>query len=899
MTWYRLESDETLKSLGVDQKSGLSDTEADKRLSEFGANELAHEQKASIIHLLLGQFKNPLIIILMVGAFLSFYIGHTVDAVAILVIVLINIMIGFIQELNMQKSMDSLNDMSAPMALVIRNGQWEKIPAHTLVPGDIMKLDTGTIVAADVRLLEVTRLQIDEAALTGESLPVEKEVRVISQEDVGLGDQVNMAFMGTIISTGHGVGVVTSTGMQTQMGHIAGMLLQTKESKTPLQLRIDVLSKILIAAAFTIVAAIVGIGIEQGMEWIEIVNTAISLTVAAIPEGLPTVVTVVLTLGAKRMVHNKALVRKLASVETLGSASVICSDKTGTLTQNKMQVLSIYSGGHYFDVSGEGYDPTGFFTNEAGEKVDPNDIDELRYLLQMSAGCNDALLIEREGVHTIQGMPTEGALAVAAAKADITKQGLMDDGAQFIHSFPFDSTRKLMSVVVKTDDGQHYVVAKGAPDVLLQRSNSIYLHKETVAIDNNTQQHIHEAIDRFSSKALRTLAVAYKPIEPDHLELTQEEYETGFIFLGIHGIMDPPRKEVPAAVEECRNAGIRTIMITGDHAGTAEAIARQIGMKQSDHESVFTGADVEAMTETELISAVEHAVVFARVTPEHKLRIVEALKSRGDVVAMTGDGVNDAPALRTANIGVAMGITGTDVAKDASDLVLLDDNFSTIVKAVREGRRIYDNLRKFIRQGLTANVSEVSALLFAFLLMGDDPLLTLAPLMILWVNLVSDGIPSLALGVDNEEEGIMKRKPISSKEGFFADNLASRIVLRGLLLGFTTYFMFQYAIDKGATLAYAQTIAFMTLIFGQIFHIFDARTFSTLYRRNPWNNRYLLAAVGSSALLSVGLIYSGLGTVAFGTEPIALKHLVMVIAISALPTFVLSGLKEIFHIKWI
>ena len=789
--------------------------------------------------------------------------------------------------------------MSEPMALVMRNGQWEKVPAHTLVPGDILKLDTGTIVAADVRLLDVTRLQIDEAALTGESVPTEKEVTVISQEDVSLGDQVNMAFMGTVVSTGHGVGVVTATGMQTQMGHIADMLMQAKESKTPLQLRIDVLSKILIAAAFTIVAAIVGIGLEQGMEWIEIVNTAISLTVAAIPEGLPTVVTVVLTLGAKRMVHNKALVRKLASVETLGSASVICSDKTGTLTQNKMQVLSIYSGGHYFDVSGEGYDPTGYFTDEAGEEVDPKNIDELHYLLQMSAGCNDALLVKREGVHTIQGMPTEGALAVAAAKAHITKQGLIDEGAQFIHSFPFDSTRKLMSIVVKTKDGQHYVVAKGAPDVLLQRSDSIYLHKKAVAIDEDTQQHIHDAIERFSSQALRTLAVAYKPIEPDHLELTQEEYETGFIFLGIHGIMDPPRKEVSAAVAECRSAGVRTIMITGDHAGTAEAIARQIGMKQGDEESVFTGADVEAMSETELINAVEHAVVFARVTPEHKLRIVEALQSRGDVVAMTGDGVNDAPALRTANIGVAMGITGTDVAKDASDLVLLDDNFSTIVKAVREGRRIYDNLKKFIRQGLTANVSEVSALLFAFLLMGDEPLLTLAPLMILWVNLVSDGIPSLALGVDNEEEGIMNRKPIASEEGFFADNLASRIVLRGLVLGFTTYFMFQYAIDKGATLAYAQTIAFMTLIFGQIFHIFDARTFSTLYRRNPWSNRYLLAAVGSSALLSVGLIYSPLGSVAFGTEPLAFKHLVMVIAIAALPTFVLSGLKEIFKIKWI
>jgi len=899
MTWYRLRADEALKTLNVDQRSGLTDAEVDKRLVESGANELAKEQKASAVQLLLEQIKNPLIIILIVGAFLSLYIGHTVDAVAIFVIALINITISFIQELNMQKSMDSLSDMAAPMAVVIRNENWVKIPARTLVPGDILKLNTGTIVAADVRLLETTGLRIDEASLTGESIPVEKELTPISGEDVDLGDQINMAFMGTVVSTGHGIGVVTATGMQTQMGQIADMLLRTEESKTPLQLRIDVLSKILLAAALTIVAVIVGIGIEQGMEWIEIVNTAISLTVAAIPEGLPTVVTVVLTLGAKRMVQNKALVRKLSSVETLGSASVICSDKTGTLTQNKMQVLSIYSGGHYYEVSGEGYNPSGSFSNETGEEVNPLDIDALYHLLEMSAGCNDALLIERDGVHTIEGMPTEGALAVAAAKANITKQGLLDDGAEFIHSFPFDSTRKLMSVVVKTKEGQHYVIVKGAPDVLLERSESIYLHKESVAIDNDTQKHIHEAIERFSSKALRTLAVAYKAIEADHLELTQDEYETGFTFLGIHGIMDPPRKEVPMAIEECRAAGIRTIMITGDHAGTAEAIARQIGMKRSDNESVYTGRDVEAMTEAELIEAVGDAVVFARVTPEHKLRIVKALQSRGEVVAMTGDGVNDAPALRTASIGIAMGITGTDVAKDASDLVLLDDNFSTIVKAVREGRRIYDNLRKFIRQGLTANVSEVSALLFAFLLMGDNPLLTLTPLMILWVNLVSDGIPSLALGVDNEEEGIMKRKPVSSNEGFFSDNLASRIVLRGLLLGFITYFMFQYALDKGATLAYAQTIAFMTLIFGQIFHIFDARTFSTLYRRNPWNNHYLLAAVGGSALISMALIYSGLGTIVFGTEALTFKHLVMVIAIAALPTFILSGLKEIFHIKWI
>jgi Ca2+-transporting ATPase len=899
MKWYNLSADESVAELQGNLKTGLSTQEAVQRLSQSGSNELAGEEKPSALALLLNQMKNPLIIILLVGAALSTYTGHLVDAIAIGVIVIINIVISFVQELNMQKSMESLNEMAAPSALALRDGEWNKIPAKNIVPGDILKLDMGSIVSADVRLVQATQLQIDEAALTGESVPAEKEVPPIEDEEVGLGDQFNMAFMGTVVSTGHGVGVVTGTGMNTEMGHIAKMLYTAEETKTPMQQRVESLSKVLIGAAFAIVAVIIGIGLEQGMQWMEIITTGISLTVAAIPEGLVTVVTIVLTLGAKRMVQNKALTRKLASVETLGSATVICSDKTGTLTQNKMQVLSIYSGGRYFDVTGEGYIPEGQFLDENGEPVDPNTIDELNYFLRMSAGCNDASLVNRDGVAGIQGTPTEGALAVAAAKAGITQQKLIDEGAELIHSFPFDSSRKLMSIVIKGRDGNHYVVAKGAPDIILKRSNQIYLHGEAHTLDGKVEQPIHDAIERFSSKALRTLAIAYKPIEPDHLELTQEDYEQGFIFLGIHGIMDPPRPEVPNAVEECHSAGIRTIMITGDHAGTAEAIARQIGMKHKDSQRVYTGAELGQLTDQELAEAVRDAVVFARVTPEHKLRIVKALQANGEVVSMTGDGVNDAPALRSANIGVAMGITGTDVAKESADLVLLDDNFTTIVKAVREGRRIYDNMRKFIRQALTANVSEVSAILFAFLLMGDDPLLTLTPLMILWVNLVSDGIPSLALGVDNEEEGVMKRKPVAGNEGFFSDNLAARIVVRGLVLGYATYFMFQFALDMGASLAYAQTIAFMTLIFGQIFHIFDARTFSTLYRRNPFSNQFLLLAVAGSALLSVGLVYTEVGAVAFGTEPLQFRHLIMVICIAALPTLILSGLKEIFRLKWV
>ncbi len=899
MKWYKLSINESVSELGSDLKKGLTTDEATQQLSRSGPNELAREENASALELLLIQFKNPLIIILLVGAALSLFIGHLVDAIAIAVIVIINIFIAFIQELNMQKSMDSLSDMAAPTALVLRDGEWNKLPTKEIVPGDILKLGTGSIVPADVRLVEATGLQIDESALTGESVPAEKEVMAIKEEDVALGDQFNMAFMGTVVSTGHGVGLVSGTGMNTEMGHIAQMLFSSEETKTPMQQRVEALSRVLIAAALAIVAVIIGIGFVQGMDWIEIVNTGIALTVAAIPEGLVTVVTIVLTLGAKRMAQDKALARKLASVETLGSSTVICSDKTGTLTQNKMQVLSVYSGGHNFSITGEGYEPVGDFLDEDGAVVDPHAINELNYFLRMSAACNDALLVNRDGAHGIQGSPTEGAIAVAAAKAGISKQGLIKGGTEILRSFPFDSSRKLMSVVLKAQDGKYYVVAKGAPDIILQRSNQIYLHGEPNTLDGKIEQPIHDAIERFSSQALRTLAVAYKPLEPHHLDLTQEDYEQGFVFLGIHGIMDPPRSEVNAAVQECHSAGIRTIMITGDHAGTAEAIARQISIKRNESDRVITGAELEQFTDSELAEAVNEAVVFARVTPEHKLRIVKALQAEGEIVAMTGDGVNDAPALRSANIGIAMGIAGTDVAKDAADLVLLDDNFSTIVKAVREGRRIYDNMRKFIRQALTANVSEVSALLLAFLLMGDDPLLTLGPLMILWVNLVSDGIPSLALGVDNEEEGIMQRKPVAGNAGFFADHLATRIIIRGLILGFTTYFMFDYALDRGATPGYAQTLAFITLIFGQLFHIFDARTFSTLYRRNPFSNGYLLLAVAGSALLSIALIYSKLGHLAFGTEPLALRHLLLAIGIASLPTFVLSAIKEVFRIKWI
>ncbi len=897
--FYKKSTNHILDEFKSSVDRGLSKDIAQKRLEGDGENILKLENSVSALMIFIQQFKNPLIIILSFGVLLSLYSGHIIDAIAIFVIIMINVIIGYLQEMNMHKSMDALKNMSTPIVQVKRDSLWQEVPASSLVRGDIVKLVTGGKVQADVRILESNQLLIEEAALTGESEPILKAVEAIDGDDLDIGDWKNMAFMGTQVLAGSGLAVVCETGMNTQLGHIATLMQETKEEMTPLQERIHSLSKILIGAAFTIVAIVIGIGIEQGMSFLDMINIGISLTVAAIPEGLPTVVTIVLTIGAKEMAKNNALVRKLASVETLGSTTVICSDKTGTLTQNKMQVLSIYAGGEYYSVSGKGYEPKGSFSDESQNEIDPTKNANLHKLLEISALCNDSQIVQEDGIHSIIGTPTEGAVAVAASKAGLVKEKMIADGVEILHTFAFDSKRKLMSVVAKTADGKYYVMVKGAPDVVAQKSNSIVLGESVEALNDSVHHHIDEAIEKFASQALRTLAIAYKEISKDELDLAQESYEDGFVFLGLHGIIDPPRQEVIPAIAECHSAGVRTVMITGDHAATATAIAKDIGIIYADNTKVVVGSEINAMKDSELQEVVKDTPVFARVAPEHKLRIVNALKANGEVVAMTGDGVNDAPALRTANIGIAMGITGTDVAKDSSDLILLDDNFTSIVKAVREGRRIYDNIKKFIRQGLTANVSEVVAILLAFILMGDHPLMTLAPLMILWVNLVSDGIPSLALGLEREEPGLMKKKPRTEDEDFFVDNLASRIILRGLVLGGITYWLFDFALSKGVTVEYAQTLAFLTLVFGQLFHIFDARTFTTIFRRNPFENVYLLYAIVIASVLSLFMVYTPFGHMALGTASISLKHLIMVIAIASLPTLILSGIKEVFKVKWI
>ncbi|MGO1120411.1 cation-translocating P-type ATPase [Rhodovibrionaceae bacterium A322] len=888
---------EVVAHFDSDAQTGLTGDQARKARESYGLNKLAEAARVSPLLLFLLQFKSPLLIILMVGAVISALTDHWVDAVAIAVIVGLNALISFLQEHKAAQSLAALKEMAAPQALVKRDGHWSEIPATDIVPGDLLRFKAGDILAADVRFLKAHQLQVDEAALTGESEPVDKHDTAIPAQDVSLADRLNMGFMSTKVTNGSGEGLVTATGMSTEVGHIAHMMAAAEEPKTPLQERIERLSRVLIGAALAVVAVVIGIGVMQGMDLAEMLTTGISLSVAAIPEGLPTVVTIVLTLGSQRMAANSALARRLSSVETLGTTSVICSDKTGTLTQNQMQVMRTWAGGKTWQVTGEGFDPRGAFLDAEGVAADIDLEEDLRLMLNVSTYCNDAELVERDGRPGVQGNPTEGALVVAAAKVGLSRQRLKGEKIETLQAFPFDSTRKMMSLQVQLPDGEKYLVAKGAPDVILGRAKEIRLNGENLPLTDQLRSEVEAVIDGFGQDALRTLAVAYRRAEDGSFDPKNPEQD--ITLLGIHGIMDPPRPEVADAVADAKAAGIRTIMITGDHAVTAKAIAEKIGILSSASQTVHTGSELDQLEDHQLEEIVADAAVFARVTPEHKLRIVRALQKTGEVAAMTGDGVNDAPALRTADIGVAMGIAGTSVAKDSAALVLLDDNFSTIVKAVREGRRIYDNLLKFVRQALTANVAEVSTILFAFILMGASPLMPLTPLMILWVNLVSDGIPALALGFEEAEEDVMRRAPRSRDEDIFAGGLKERILLRGLAVGGATFFVFQTLLERSENLATAQTAAFTTIMFAQIWHVFDARSTTTLFHKSPFGNPKLLMAVALSLGLSALAIYTPFGNYVLGTTPLQAYTLIGCAGIAALPTLVFSGLKEIFGLRFL
>ncbi|MCR2820780.1 cation-translocating P-type ATPase [Lederbergia panacisoli] len=885
MLYHGMKESEVEQSLNTSIKKGLSEKAVDARRKRFGWNELSEGEKQSAILLFFSQFKDFMVLVLLGATLLSGLLGEYVDAIAIMAIVLINGLLGFFQERKAEKSLQALKNLSAPQVNVLRDGKWMKINSREVVPGDILKFTSGDRMGADVRIIISNNLEIEESALTGESIPTVKHTYPLEDESPNLGDMNNMGFMGTLITRGNGIGIVTSTGMSTAMGRIADMIQSTTSMMTPLQRRLEQLGKILITVALFLTLLVVAAGIVHGHDVYTMFLAGVSLAVAAIPEGLPAIVTVALSLGVQRMIKKNAIVRKLPAVETLGCASVICSDKTGTMTLNKMTVTHLWSGGKTWFVKDDDQEKTSGKFFEKDKLVDPHKEKSISQLLSFGVLCNDTELVIQGNSLAIDGDPTEGALLFSAMKADMHKDELTK---QFTieKEFPFDSSRKMMTVIVKDANGKRFSITKGAPDVLIEKCESILWEGKQRLLNIQLVNEAKGAVNNLAAQALRTIAIAFKPLHSNHIPQKEEEVEKGLTFIGLQGMIDPPRPEVRAAVAECKTAGIKTVMITGDHKATACAIAEQLGIL-GPNDQVMDGQLLNELSVEELENVVEDVAVFARVTPEHKLKIVKAFQNRGHVVAMTGDGINDAPAIKAADIGIAMGITGTDVAKEASSLILLDDNFATIKAAIKEGRNIYENIRKFIRYLLASNVGEILVMLFAMLMSLPLPLV---PIQILWVNLVTDGLPAMALGLDQPEENVMKRKPRHVKEGVFARKLGWKIISRGFLIGIATLIAFIVIYHRNPNdLPYAQTVAFATLVMAQLIHVFDCRSEISVFSRNPFENKYLVWSVISSAALMVAVIYVPMLQPIFHTVSIEAIDWLLIVGMSALPTFLLAG----------
>ncbi|MED4854561.1 calcium-translocating P-type ATPase, SERCA-type [Bacillus atrophaeus] len=883
MKFHEMEQTDLVEATNTSMKQGLTEKEVKKRLETHGPNELQEGKKTSALVLFFSQFKDFMVLVLLAATLISGFLGEYVDAIAIIAIVFVNGILGFFQERRAEQSLQALKELSTPHVMALREGSWAKIPSKELVPGDIVKFASGDRIGADVRIVEAKSLEIEESALTGESLPVVKHADKLKKPDVSLGDITNMAFMGTIVTRGSGVGIVVGTGMKTAMGKIADMLESAGTFSTPLQRRLEQLGKILIVVALLLTVLVVAVGVIQGHDLYSMFLAGVSLAVAAIPEGLPAIVTVALSLGVQRMIKQKSIVRKLPAVETLGCASIICSDKTGTMTQNKMTVTHVWSGGKTWNVSGVGYEPKGAFTLN-GKETSADHHKPLQQMLLYGALCNTSIIEKKDGEYILDGDPTEGALLTAARKAGFSND-FVQSHYRVIEEFPFDSDRKMMTVIVEDRDKKHYVITKGAPDVLMQRSANIFYGGSAELFTKGRKSEADAVLKHLASQALRTIAVAFKPLKAGE-KPTMEQAEKDLTLLGLSGIIDPPRPEVRQAIKECREAGIKTVMITGDHVETAKAIAKDLRLLPK-RGKIMDGQMLNELSSEELAGVVDDVYVFARVSPEHKLKIVKAYQENGHIVAMTGDGVNDAPAIKQADIGVAMGITGTDVAKEASSLVLVDDNFATIKSAIKEGRNIYENIRKFVRYLLASNVGEILVMLFAMLLALPLPLV---PIQILWVNLVTDGLPAMALGMDQPEGDVMKRKPRQPKEGVFARKLGWKVISRGFLIGIATLLAFIIVYHRNPeNLAYAQTVAFATLVLAQLIHVFDCRSETSIFDRNPFENLYLIGAVLSSILLMVIVIYYPALQPIFHTVPIKPGDWLLVIGMSAIPTFLLAG----------
>ena len=864
--WFTMQAAEVLKALETPAQ-GLSRAEATRRLEQYGPNVLKEEEKISPWEILFGQFKNFLIILLLVATVLSLFLGETLDAIVIFAIVIASALLGFYQEYRAERAMEALKAMSSPTATVLRDGEEAEIPSAEVVPGDIILLTAGDRMPADGRLIEAANARIDEAALTGESTAVHKEANRVMAQDASIGDRKNMVFAGTVMTYGRARAVVTGTAMETEFGKIAKMLQEVEEEPTPLAQKMDYIGKRLGIACLIISAVVMTLGVLRGNPILEMFIWAVSLAIAAVPEALAAVVTGALAIGVQRAAKRNAIVRRLPAVETLGCTTVICSDKTGTLTKNEMTIRQLYVGGRTVDVTGVGFEPTGTFQAD-GKPVEPAADPTLQKLLTAGTLCNDAHLIQLNGAWKIKGDPTEGALVVAAAKAKLHPPELREAWPR-VGEIPFESERKRMSTVHKGGNGALTAFVKGAPELILERCTHVERAGHREPLTSEMRQQIQAENDRMAQSALRVLGVSYRGVSVQSESYDPDELENDMTFLGLTGMIDPPRDEVKHAIRECREAGIRAVMVTGDHKLTAQAIARELGMLAGDGQPerrVLEGKELDKMTEEQLTAIVEDVAVYARVSPEHKMKIVGAWKSRKHVVAMTGDGVNDAPALKRADIGVAMGITGTDVTKEASDMVLTDDNFATIVAAVEEGRIIYDNIKKYLTFLLSCNVAEILILGLAGLIGWPLPLIAL---QILWVNLTTDGLPALALGVEPAEPDLMKRKPRDPGEAVFSGPVLTGLSAMSLLIfvGLMPIFYYHWQAEG---VEKAQTMALATMITYELFYAFNCRSLRfTLPQLGFFSNKWLPLAVLSSALLMIAVIYIPSWGMAFHTVPLS------------------------------
>lgn len=866
--WYKKSKNEILQELDVDEKNGLSSTEALRRLEKYGKNKLETKKKKTLFKQFLSQLKDVMIYILIIAAIISAFLGEISDALIILLVIIINAVIGVIQESKAEKALDALKELSTPKALVKRDGSLKEILSEDIVPGDIVIIDAGRYIPGDLRLIDTANLKIEESAFTGESVPSEKDASFLPDKEIPIGDQNNMAFMSTLATYGRGVGVIVGTGMNTEIGKIAKMIEQEENDETPLQKKLSELGKILGFLAVGICILIFIISFFQGRDLLEMFLTSISLAVAAIPEGLPAIVAIVLALGVQRMVKKNAIIRKLPAVETLGSVSIICSDKTGTLTQNKMTVTTVYTNDSYIKES----------------EFNLND-NESKLLVDCMVLCNDATYSEKSQT----GDPTEIALLEYPFKLNILKEKLEKEFKR-IDEIPFDSDRKLMTTVNLVDDKKARVFTKGALDSILSICNKISINGKLLDFTKEYKAKVLENSNIMSDKALRVLAFAYKDISKENIVL--DSLEKDLVFIGMVGMIDPPRLEVKDSIKLCKSAGITPVMITGDHKNTAFAIANELGIAE-DISQAITGHEIDKFKEEEFNEKIINYRVFARVSPEHKVKIVKAFKSHGNIVSMTGDGVNYAPSLKAADIGVAMGITGTDVSKGASDMILTDDNFSTIVSAVEEGRKIYLNIKKSIVFLLSCNLGEILTLFTAILLNWNSPL---QPIHILWVNLITDSFPALALGVDKTKEDVMNNPPRNPKESIFIKSDKIQLIINGVLIGGITLFAFKLGERLYAdSLIHAQTMAFVVLSVSQLFLSLSLRSNTkSAFSLGIFSNKYLVYSILLGIFLQVIIISISFIANIFKVTPLLLYDWIVVILVSLIP-FAINEILKLFR----